>query len=52
MCLPYLKDKAESFSDTIVNSSPDGLIVLNESLEVQQINANIRTVEIVDDLNG
>ena len=38
MCLPYLKDKAESFSDTIVNSSPDGLIVLNENLEVQQIN--------------
>ena len=38
MCLPFLKDKAESFSDTIVNSSPDGLIVLNESLEVQQIN--------------
>lgn len=39
MCLPYLKDKAESFSDTIVKSSPDGLIVLNEDLEVQQINA-------------
>jgi iron only hydrogenase large subunit-like protein len=38
MCLPYLKDKAESFSDTIVNSSPDGLIVLNENLEVQQAN--------------
>lgn len=38
MCLPYLKDKAESFSDTIVNSSPDGMIVLNENLEVQQIN--------------
>ncbi len=38
MCLPYLKDKAESFSDTIVNNSPNGLIVLNESLEVQQIN--------------
>ena len=38
MCLPFLKDKAESFSDTIVSSSPDGLIVLNESLEVQQIN--------------
>ncbi len=38
MCLPYLKDKAESFSDTIVNSSPDGLIVLNENFEVQQIN--------------
>lgn len=38
MCLPFLKDKAESFSDTIVNNSPNGLIVLNEQLEVQQIN--------------
>ena len=53
MCLPYLKDKAESFSDTIVNNTPDGLIVLNESLEVQQINnaarkiMNIRTASDV-----
>lgn len=39
MCLPYLKDKAESFSDTIVKNTPNGLIVLNEALEVQQINA-------------
>ena len=38
MCLPYLKDKAESFSDTIVRNTPTGLIVLNEKLEVQQIN--------------
>ncbi|MBQ8600454.1 MAG: 4Fe-4S binding protein [Clostridia bacterium] len=44
MCLPYLKDKAESFSDTIVNSSPNGLIVLNEQLEVQQINAAARRI--------
>ena len=38
MCLPFLKDKAESFSDTIVNNTPNGLIALNENLEVQQIN--------------
>ena len=38
MCLPYLKDKAESFSDTIVKNTPNALIVLNEKLEVQQIN--------------
>ena len=38
MCLPFLKDKAESFSDTIVKNTPNGLIVLNEALEVQQIN--------------
>ena len=33
-----MKDKAESFSDSIVNNTPNGLIVLNEKLEVQQIN--------------
>lgn len=44
MCLPFLKDKAESFSDTIVNNSPNGLIVLNENLEVQQINTTARKI--------
>ncbi|MBR5155601.1 MAG: 4Fe-4S binding protein [Clostridia bacterium] len=38
MCLPFLKDKAESFSDAIVKNTPNGLIVLNEEFEVQQIN--------------
>lgn len=44
MCLPYLKDKAESFSDCIVNNTPNGLCVLNENLEVQQINAAARKI--------
>ena len=44
MCLPFLKDKAESFSDTIVNNTPNGLIALNEDLEVQQINAAARKI--------
>ena len=44
MCLPYLKDKAESFSDTIVKNTPNGLIVLNEQLEVQQINNAARKI--------
>jgi iron only hydrogenase large subunit-like protein len=42
MCLPFLKDKAESFSDTIVKNTPNGLIALNEKLEVQQINESAR----------
>ena len=42
MCLPFLKEKAESFSDTIVKNTPNGLIVLNEELEVQQINESAR----------
>ena len=38
MCLPFLKEKAESFSDTIIKNTPNAIIVLNEALEVQQIN--------------
>jgi len=39
MCLPFLKDKAETFSDNIIKNTPNGILVLNEMLEVQQINA-------------
>jgi len=39
MCLPFLKDKAENFSDAIVKNSPNALIVLNDKLEVQQLNS-------------
>jgi len=38
MCLPYLKEKAENFSSIIFDNTPNGLLVLNERLEIQQIN--------------
>lgn len=44
MCLPYLKDRAESFSDNIISNTPNGIIVLNEDFEVQQINAAARDI--------
>jgi uncharacterized Fe-S cluster-containing protein len=47
MCLPYLKDRAETFSDTIIKNTPNGIFVLNENLEVQQINrAALRMMNI------
>ena len=55
MCLPYLKDKAESFSDTIVKNSPTGFIVVNDLLEVQQINAaamEIMNLRLASDVVG
>ncbi len=55
MCLPFLKDKAESFSDTIVKNTPNGIIVLNEELEVQQINDSARqmmNIRSSDDILG
>lgn len=44
MCLPFLKDKAESFSDTIIRNTPNGILILNEELEIQQINAAARKI--------
>ena len=38
MCLPFIKEKAESFSGNIISNTPNGIIILNEALEVQQIN--------------
>ena len=38
MCLPYLMEKAESFSDNIVGNTPNGIMVLDETLEIQSLN--------------
>lgn len=38
MCLPFLKERAENFSDNIIYNMTSGVLVLNEDLEVQQIN--------------
>lgn len=39
MCLPFLMDKAERFSNNILSHTPNGILVVNEDLEVQQVNA-------------
>ena len=44
MCLPYLKEKAESFSDTIIKNTPNGIIVLDEQLNVQLMNKAARAI--------
>ena len=44
MCLPYLKEKAESFSDCIVGNTPNGIIVVNDALEVQLVNDAARRI--------
>ncbi|PKM48956.1 MAG: histidine kinase [Firmicutes bacterium HGW-Firmicutes-7] len=55
MCLPFLKDKAETFSDNIINNSPNGIFVLNEDLKVQQMNSaacQIMNINRVSDVIG
>lgn len=38
MCLPFLKEKAESFSDQIIQNTPNAIVVMDENLIVQQLN--------------
>ena len=38
MCLPFLKERAESFYFNVLNHTPSGIIILDENLEIQQIN--------------
>ena len=38
MCLPFLRDKAETFSSNILRNSPNGILVLDDELRVQQVN--------------
>ncbi|MCL2227134.1 MAG: histidine kinase [Oscillospiraceae bacterium] len=39
MCMPYLMERAQSFSDIIIDHTLNGVMVMKESLEIQQINA-------------
>ena len=39
MCLPFLMEKAQSFSDKIVSNTPNGLMVLDEDLNIQLMNS-------------
>lgn len=55
MCLPFLKEKAENFSDNIIKNTPNGIVVLNEELEIQQINRaarNMMNVKNASDVLG
>lgn len=38
MCLPFLMEKAERFSNNIIGNTPNGILVVNEDFEVQQVN--------------
>lgn len=38
MCLPYLMERSENFSNIILSNTPNGILVVNEEFEVQQIN--------------
>ena len=38
MCLPYLMEKSERFTSNILDNTPNGILVVNEYYEIQQVN--------------
>lgn len=57
MCIPYMRSKAESFANIIVENSINGIIVVDNKMTIQEVNpavmrmfANSRTMEKGDSL--
>lgn len=48
MCLPYLQEKSQSFSDNIIKITPNGIIVLNESLKIELANKAVYNILSLD----
>ena len=38
MCLPYMRERAESLSDQIINATPNAIMAMDSHLIVQQVN--------------
>ena len=45
MCVPYMREKAESMGNVIIENSPNGLIVCDKNLKITEINR--RACELV-----
>ena len=55
MCLPFIKERAEKFYMNIIDFTPEGILVLNEDLEVQQVNdaaKRIMNIKYASDILG
>ncbi|MDO4816683.1 MAG: [Fe-Fe] hydrogenase large subunit C-terminal domain-containing protein [Bacillota bacterium] len=48
MCLPAHTERAERFSNKILNNMPSGVVVVNEDLEVQQLNRTAMKLMNID----
>lgn len=44
MCLPYMLNRRDDLSESVVVNFPDAVIVLNEELEIQKINSRAKDI--------
>ena len=52
MCMPFLMDRAQSFSDIIISNTLSGVMVLSEKLEIQEFNASAARIFGLEDRSG
>ena len=44
MCVPYMREKAESLGNVIIENSPNGIIVCNGELKISEINRRAKSL--------
>ena len=44
MCVPYMRERAESISNVIINSTPNAIFALTEDLQIHEANLAARTI--------
>ena len=52
ICLPYMRQRAESLSFEVIQNSPEGIIVLDSDLNILEINNKGRELLGIDDPNA
>lgn len=44
MCLPYMRERAENMSNEIIQNSPNGIVVVDQSFNITEINAKAKSL--------
>ncbi|MHB8064524.1 MAG: [Fe-Fe] hydrogenase large subunit C-terminal domain-containing protein, partial [Ruminiclostridium sp.] len=44
MCLPYMRERAESISNIIINNTPNAIFALDKNLNIQEVNKSAKTM--------
>ena len=52
ICLPYMRQRAESFSVEVIQNSPEGIVVLDPDMNILEINRRGRELLGIDDPNA
>lgn len=52
ICLPYMRQRAESFSVEVIQNSPEGIVVLDTDMNILEINRRGRELLGIEDPNA